>query len=183
MIRVSATRNNDHFHYKQVTSKSVQNGMTTSTTNMSNEEHELLLPSHKSQNDEVDDITSFPKPKNCSNETKTLVGLQLEPYFCNRFKRVPWLKFCSFTHATDCPDASWFEDQFITTISSNAQTNGGDVGKKMMTKATNSEEQQQEGTFVGISVGCNKGFDAINMIRMGTNDPVFDKTNWKKSNG
>jgi hypothetical protein len=34
-------------------------------------------------------------------------------------------------------------------------------------------------TFLAVFVGCNKGFDAVNAIRMGSSNPVFDKGVWK----
>lgn len=37
--------------------------------------------------------------------------------------------------------------------------------------------------FVGINVGCNKAFDAINLLRMGTRDPSFLPQTWKSALG
>lgn len=33
-------------------------------------------------------------------------------------------------------------------------------------------------TFLALFVGCNKGYDALNALRMGSNDPIFDKSTW-----
>jgi FkbM family methyltransferase len=42
------------------------------------------------------------------------------------------------------------------------------------------EEEEDIGTeyFIGISVGCNMGTDAINTARMGMSDPKFDVPSW-----
>ena len=32
--------------------------------------------------------------------------------------------------------------------------------------------------FVGISVGCNKGIDAVDTLRMDSNSPRFNKMDW-----
>lgn len=34
-------------------------------------------------------------------------------------------------------------------------------------------------SFLAVFVGCNKGFDAVNTIRMGSGKPVFDKGVWR----
>ena len=47
------------------------------------------------------------------------------------------------------------------------------------------EEEEDIGTesFLGISVGCNKGADAINAARMGMMNPKFDVPTWKDAIG
>lgn len=47
------------------------------------------------------------------------------------------------------------------------------------------EEEADIGTetFVGISIGCNKGDDAIHMARMGMSDGTFDISAWKDALG
>lgn len=47
------------------------------------------------------------------------------------------------------------------------------------------EEEADIGTesFVGISIGCNKGDDAIHTARMGMSDPKFDNSAWKAAIG
>lgn len=33
--------------------------------------------------------------------------------------------------------------------------------------------------FLAVFVGCNKGFDAVDAMRMGSGDPTFDKGRWR----
>ena len=47
------------------------------------------------------------------------------------------------------------------------------------------EEEADIGTesFVGISIGCNKGDDAVHTARMGMSDAMFDNSAWKVAIG
>ncbi len=60
------------------------------------------------------------------------------------------------TMATRCPDSNWIEEFY--------QKNSGSL----------------DGSFLGVSIGCNKGFDAINTARMGMRNEIFDKKEWNK---
>lgn len=60
---------------------------------------------------------------------------------------------------TQCPSPGWIEDFY---------------------KQPLHEQQHQHHRFLGISVGCNKGYDAINTARMGMANPFFDKERWGK---
>jgi len=66
-------------------------------------------------------------------------------------KKIPYLSY-----ATRCPDASWIEEYY----------------------AEESALGNDEDSFLGISVGCNKGYDAINTARMGMSNADFDKKAW-----
>lgn len=57
------------------------------------------------------------------------------------------------TGESDCPDQTW-------------------LWEYLQTSAT------RESPFVGVFVGCNKGFDAINMAAKATNNPAYNKTEW-----
>eukprot|EP01082_Thalassiosira_pseudonana_P007044 g14868.t1 g14868 contig21:46715-47844(+) len=61
--------------------------------------------------------------------------------------------------STRCPDPTWLEGFY---------SEEQDIGSEK---------------FLGISVGCNKGHDAIRSARMGTSDPSFDVPSWVKSLG
>jgi len=41
------------------------------------------------------------------------------------------------------------------------------------------EESFSADEFVGISVGCNKGFDSIKTARIGFNDHRFNSSSWQ----
>jgi len=60
---------------------------------------------------------------------------------------------------TCCPQSNWIEDLY---------QEGFDLGS-------------EDGSFLGVTIGCNKGFDAINTARMGMRNPVFDKPEWNKN--
>lgn len=62
-------------------------------------------------------------------------------------------------YASKCPEATWIKRYF------HEESNIG------------SED------FIGISVGCNKGHDAIRMARMGLSSSVFDGAAWKAALG
>jgi hypothetical protein len=60
------------------------------------------------------------------------------------------------------PDAIWLEKHYAKLHSTS--------GNKIRRPPT---------TFLAVFVGCNKGFDALNALRMGSGNPVFDKSLWK----
>ena len=91
----------------------------------------------------------------CTLEQKVSIVSQLIPHFCVSNQYTPWHKRCSFTVATSCPEPTWLSDYY------------SDMGSGSSPR------------FIGISVGCNKGFDAINTLRMGTFDDSFDKGKWR----
>ncbi|KAK1733866.1 hypothetical protein QTG54_015393 [Skeletonema marinoi] len=71
----------------------------------------------------------------CTPDQLLLIQQQLPPHDCETNKRQPWTQQCSFSYATQCPDATWIEDFYR---------------KKHKTKSNRNE------TFTGMFVGCNK---------------------------
>ena len=94
----------------------------------------------------------------CTPDQLLLIQQQLPPHDCETNKRQPWTQQCSFSYATQCPDATWIEDFY---------------SKKHKTKSNRNE------TFTGMFVGCNKGMDAVNTLRMGSGNPSINKDEWK----
>jgi hypothetical protein len=39
-------------------------------------------------------------------------------------------------------------------------------------------QSSSSSTFLALFVGCNKGYDALNALRMGSANPTFDKLTW-----
>jgi FkbM family methyltransferase len=39
-------------------------------------------------------------------------------------------------------------------------------------------QSSSSSTFLALFVGCNKGYDALNALRMGSANPTFDKSTW-----
>lgn len=89
------------------------------------------------------------------------VILEQLPNVPNCYKSHPWLHRCSITKATKCPDSSsWLEDYY-----------------------SNTHNHSDSYYFVAINVGCNKGYDALHYLRMGTRQAQLNKTAWKDALG
>ncbi|KAL7502957.1 hypothetical protein ACHAWX_000556 [Stephanocyclus meneghinianus] len=99
--------------------------------------------------------------KQCTSEQLAVIQAQLPPNECMINKNQPWVQRCSFTYATRCPDATWLYNYY--------------------THLHRSRKQSHKRTFVGIFIGCNKGMDAVNAMRMGSGNPIFDKSTWRNS--
>jgi FkbM family methyltransferase len=94
-------------------------------------------------------------PPVCTAEQRSIIEQQLPPDLCNQTVRSPWRNKCSFTFATQCPEAIWLQEYYKV--------------KKPNTPAP-----------VAIYVGCNKGMDAVDTLRMLSGDAFIDKKPWKK---
>ena len=97
-----------------------------------------------------------------ANQLETILK-QLPADDCEANSHKPYNQRCSFTYATKCPDNVWLEE-YYTELHSNEHT-----------------EDQTNNKFVGIFVGCNKGFDAVNALRMGSGNAFFSKDSWKEA--
>jgi FkbM family methyltransferase len=64
-----------------------------------------------------------------------------------------WLNRCPLSHITGCPKKSWLERYY--------------------------QEATTSANFVAVNVGCNKGYDAVNFLRMGLNDNSVSLASWK----
>jgi len=73
----------------------------------------------------------------------------------------PWTQQCPITTATKCFLPTWLTSYYsksgIISTSSNS--------------------------FVAITVGCNAGYDSVDLLRMGTFDPSVDVSGWKAALG
>lgn len=97
----------------------------------------------------------------CTPEQLKTIEMQLPSEKCIKYQKWPWGNRCSFSYASRCPDSIWLED-FYTNIHSETNDN-------MALKSP----------FVGVFIGCNKGFDAFNALRMGSGNRRFEKSNWR----
>lgn len=99
----------------------------------------------------------------CSEKDREIIQYQLPPHEC-RSKKGPWMKggYCSFSYASRCPESIWLEDYYNREAMSN--------------HADSHQEQEQR---KAIYVGCNKGMDAVNTLRMLSMNPNVDKQKWK----
>lgn len=69
---------------------------------------------------------------------------------------------CKITQETSCPEASWLERYY---------------------HSRHEQKSMRGESFLALSVGCNKGFDAVRTIRMGTGHSMFNKTSWNNAMG
>ena len=96
----------------------------------------------------------------CTKEQLDVILYQLPPDECMNTKR-PYLQRCSFTYATQCPQPVWLEEHY--------------------TKIHASIDDYSTSPLIAIYVGCNKGMDAINALRMLSGNATFDKNRWRES--
>jgi len=61
-----------------------------------------------------------------------------------------WYAPCGISEATSCPRNTWLEESYKDGLPG----------------------------FLGVTVGCNKAYDAIDTARMGMSNPAFDKVKW-----
>ena len=120
-------------------------------------------------------MPSFPPPQTCSQEQFRAVRHQLPPDLCDL---QPWLQTCSITTATKCPKATWLDQHYLE-LQKRYFVKGGTTRNMSTTTTTQPGTSSSPSSFLGISVGCNKGFDAINTLRMGTFDGSINKVDWK----
>lgn len=100
------------------------------------------------------------KPLKCTRAQHEKIRTQLQPFECRITKDRPFLHMCSYTRATKCPEQTWLDDFFKNLAMTQSRTSS---------------------SFLGLSVGCNKGFDALDTMRMGTANTAFDKERWRKA--
>jgi len=95
-------------------------------------------------------------PPSCTNNEITEIRKQLSDT-CP--KKLAWRHECSITNATRCIGATWLTEHY-TNLHKDAHGTG------------------YAESFLGISIGCNKGLDAVETMRMGTSNMKFDKSMW-----
>ena len=106
------------------------------------------------------------RPPECTRDELLAVRRQLDPADdCVQALREPWLQTCSITRMTKCPDSwDWLGEYYSELQSAHYSS-----------AATNEDGGNEEERFVALSVGCNKGFDALETLRMGTFDGSLSK--------
>jgi len=110
--------------------------------------------------------TPFPRPLQCNKDQLMKVRHQLPPEKCTGH---PWYQKCSITTATKCPMATWLDYHYM------------ELQKRYIGSIQDTEDEPHVPSFLGITIGCNKGFDAINTLRTGTYDASINKTDWKNA--
>ena len=102
--------------------------------------------------------TDVKESPQCTREELLKVRQHLHPEACPIARKNPFTQHCSITQATKCVDATWLDEYYKELLNENDLS-----------------------PFLGISVGCNKGFDALDTLRMGTFDAGLDKAAWRQS--
>eukprot|EP00557_Chaetoceros_sp_GSL56_P014739 CAMPEP_0176485872 /NCGR_PEP_ID=MMETSP0200_2-20121128/5271_1 /TAXON_ID=947934 /ORGANISM="Chaetoceros sp., Strain GSL56" /LENGTH=515 /DNA_ID=CAMNT_0017882545 /DNA_START=26 /DNA_END=1573 /DNA_ORIENTATION=- len=121
------------------------------------------------------------RPPDCTLNQLKKVRRQLRPDTCFEAIEAPFYQTCSFTQETKCPDVTNYLDEYYQELQQEylektiATTGNGD--KDIDTDIDTATYDIME-AFVGLSVGCNKGFDALNTLRRGTFDASLSKHDW-----
>jgi hypothetical protein len=103
------------------------------------------------------DAADIYMPLQCTASQMSKLAQQLQPGGCVNNKGQPWRRTsCSFSMATSCHDPSWFHQHYA-------------------------KAELSEG-FTSIHVGCNKGYQALDMLAIGNKDPKkYDWLRWRKA--
>uniref|UniRef100_A0A6S8XPX8 Methyltransferase FkbM domain-containing protein n=1 Tax=Chaetoceros debilis TaxID=122233 RepID=A0A6S8XPX8_9STRA len=119
------------------------------------------------------------RPSECTRDQLLTVRSHLYPRLSLESLQSPWEQKSGITKMTKCPNPSnWLDEYYLElqeeykqlkTSSSNGNSN------------SNIKDDSLNFPFVGMSVGCNKGFDALNTLRMGTFDASLVKSDWNKA--
>jgi len=102
-------------------------------------------------------------PHACTSDQLDVIQRHLPSDACLRTRTTPWKQMCSITQNTKCPDATWIDNYYHH----HQQRQQNQPGRKF--------------SFLGISVGCNKAFDAVEAMRRGSRNPKFDKAAWRQA--
>jgi len=134
---------------------------------------------NQDQTSDHDSDGSILEVAQCTPDQLFTIQQQLSPDDCLKHQREPWKQRCSLTYATRCPDATWLKDHY--TELHNTTRYQRQHGHSNSTRKYNhtSPDASSFSSFLGIFIGCNKGFDAINAMRMGSGNPIFDKHVWE----
>jgi FkbM family methyltransferase len=102
---------------------------------------------------------SSSRPESCTAQQMERIYQRLPDYddFCRTGKQ-PWLNNCPISIITGCPETTWLDEYYAS-----------------MSFST------MDRKFLAINVGCNKGYDAIHFLKMGTLNPIFSKKTWSEA--
>ncbi len=145
-----------------------------------NTEHEPR-PHHNKHHsaDNTNTNTANNRPPQCTVDQLLKVRSQLIPELCLHDHQggKQYRQLCSITTATKCPNATWLDEYYAELYEKNQQNQQHISGDARHGRASSPSSS----SFLGISIGCNKGFDAISTLRMGTFDNEINKVDWKKA--
>lgn len=111
-------------------------------------------------------------PPQCTAEQLNMIEYQLPSARCKKTAKQPWQNRCSFSYATRCPKAVWFEEFHRESHDHHGNNDNNN-------NINNSDDNDEPYRPIAIYVGCNKAMDAVNTLRMLSSDTVFDKDVWR----
>ena len=130
---------------------------------MANHDFSLVSIDSDNQSKSVHGINSSSvRPLECTRYQLLKERDQLQPSMV-AFKS-PSHQSSFITQKTKCPDSSnWLEEYY------------------QELQGEHSQDLPPLPPFIGMSIGCNKGFDALNTLRMGTFNAKLSKSAWNKA--
>jgi FkbM family methyltransferase len=105
-------------------------------------------------------------PDTCTSVQLETIAYQLPAKDCIKNHQRPWNNRCSFSFASRCPASNWLTEYYAALHSQQQQS------------YSNRHHHQQR---TALSVGCNKGMDAVNTLRMLAGDAAIDKDTWSET--
>jgi hypothetical protein len=108
-------------------------------------------------------ISTTTFPAMCTPNQLDTIAYQLPAETCSATQKRPWTNKCSFSYASQCPKSDWLTDYYTAV------------------HTTSSNQQHAPPRRIAFSVGCNKGMDAVNTLRMLSADTGIDKDAWKQA--
>ena len=106
-----------------------------------------------------------PPPAACTTEQKSIIMKHLDPTLCHKDQGKAFEQKCSLTQATKCPKQTWITDYY--------------QHKHKNKNHDDHDTAAGDSSFVAVYVGCNKGYDAVNTLRMGSGDKRYNKQDWR----
>ena len=96
--------------------------------------------------------------RSCSRKERDAINNALPDVDCSASK-YPWQNKCPISQITGCPDTTSWLDRYYQ-------------------DEYHRRDDDDHDSFVAINIGCNKGFDAVNLLRMGSNDATISRSQW-----
>lgn len=97
------------------------------------------------------------RPPSCTAEQLAAIYLRLPEFRNKECQARGWFNKCPISLVTGCPETTWLDEHY--------QYNVPDTMED----------------FLAINVGCNKGYDAVNFLRIGSNDPSIARKTWREA--
>jgi FkbM family methyltransferase len=96
-------------------------------------------------------------PPSCTQQQLAAIYLRLPEFRNKECQARGWFNKCPISLVTGCPEATWLDEHYQYDVPDNKED------------------------FLAINVGCNKGYDAVNFLRIGSNDPSIARKTWREA--